>query len=222
MVGRARCATKHPISPYFLAHYFFCPAVDFFNHLNMLYGTITEFCTPQEVRSRSMPANPRFASLNLPRALTVPGDVCRPKVIVRERMHWRHSDRDIIRYEYLWEDGVKYKRPTKLSAPEYVDALMNWAQSLLDNEKYFPNQIGAEYWKPSLRPFIALLIVSRLGIPFPKDFRDTVRTIFRRLFRVYAHLYSNHFDQICALGIEGTPGRLCTGGLPADPPASSS
>lgn len=41
------------------------------------------------------------------------------------------------------------------------------------------------------------------GTPFPKDFRDTVRTIFRRLFRVYAHLYSNHFDQICALGIEG-------------------
>ena len=24
------------------------PAVDFFNHLNMLYGTVTEFCTPQE------------------------------------------------------------------------------------------------------------------------------------------------------------------------------
>lgn len=27
-------------------------AVDFFNHLNMLYGTVTEFCTPQEVRHR--------------------------------------------------------------------------------------------------------------------------------------------------------------------------
>ena len=24
-------------------------AVDFFNHLNMLYGTVTEFCTAQEV-----------------------------------------------------------------------------------------------------------------------------------------------------------------------------
>ncbi len=24
-------------------------AVDFFNHLNMLYGTVTEFCTPKEV-----------------------------------------------------------------------------------------------------------------------------------------------------------------------------
>ena len=45
-------------------------------------------------------------------------------------------------YEYLWEDGVKYKRPTKLPAPEYVDALMNWAQSLLDDESIFPNKIG--------------------------------------------------------------------------------
>jgi hypothetical protein len=41
------------------------------------------------------------------------------------------------------------------------------------------------------------------GVPFPKNFRDTVRTIVRRLFRVYAHIYSNHFDHICALGIEG-------------------
>jgi MOB kinase activator 1 len=31
-----------------------------------------------------------------------------------------------------------------------------------------------------------------------------VRTIFRRLFRVYAHIYSSHFDHICALGIEGS------------------
>jgi MOB kinase activator 1 len=47
------------------------------------------------------------------------------------------------RYEYLWEDGVKFKRPTKLPAPEYVDALMNWAQNLLDDENVFPNKIGA-------------------------------------------------------------------------------
>jgi len=85
------------------------------------------------------------------------------------------------RYEYLWEDGVKFKRPTKLPAPEYVDALMNWAQNLLDDESVFPNKIG---------------------VPFPKNFRDTVRTIVRRLFRVYAHMYSSHFDHICALGIE--------------------
>lgn len=38
---------------------------------------------------------------------------------------------------------MRYKRPTKLPAPEYVDALMNWAQGLLDNEEVFPNKIGA-------------------------------------------------------------------------------
>lgn len=48
----------------------------------------------------------------------------------------------ISRYEYLWEDGQKYKRPTKLPAPEYVDALMNWAQNILDDEAMFPNTIG--------------------------------------------------------------------------------
>ena len=48
----------------------------------------------------------------------------------------------ILRYEYLWEDGQKYKRPTKLPAPEYVDALMNWAQNILDDEAMFPNTIG--------------------------------------------------------------------------------
>lgn len=42
-----------------------------------------------------------------------------------------------------------------------------------------------------------------VGVPFPRNFRDIVKTITRRLFRIYAHLYSNHFDQICALGIEG-------------------
>lgn len=50
----------------------------------------------------------------------------------------------LCRYEYLWEDGSKYRRPTKLPAPEYVDALMNWAQGLLDDESIFPNKIGIE------------------------------------------------------------------------------
>jgi Mob1/phocein family len=104
-------------------------------------------------------------------------------------------------FEYLWEDGVKYKRPTKLAAPDYVDALMNWAQSLLDDEAIFPNKIGKHsnvVCPPHVHPGTC-----PPGVQFPRNFRDTVRTIVRRLFRVYAHLYSNHFDHICALGIEG-------------------
>ena len=54
------------------------------------------------------------------------------------------------RYEYLWEDGVKYKRPTKLPAPEYVDALMNWVQNLLEDESVFPNKVGKSLSLPYL------------------------------------------------------------------------
>ena len=103
------------------------------------------------------------------------------------------------RYEYLWEDGVRYKRPTKLPAPEYVDALMNWTQSILDDEAVFPNTIGTS----SCFICFPASLMKGVGVSFPRTFKDTVRTIVRRLFRVYAHIYSNHFDQICALGIEG-------------------
>lgn len=44
------------------------------------------------------------------------------------------------------------------------------------------------------------------GAPFPKDFLSTVKSINRRLFRVYAHLYNHHFAQLCALSIEGMSG----------------
>lgn len=105
-------------------------------------------------------------------------------------------------YEYLWEDGVKYKRPTKLPAPEYVDALMNWAQSLLDDESIFPNKIGECFFFFFFR-LRKTADTDPPGVPFPRNFRETVKTVVRRLFRVYAHIYSNHFDHICALGIEG-------------------
>ena len=105
---------------------------------------------------------------------------------------------------------MRYKKATKLAAPEYVDALMNWAQGLLDNEDLFPSEMGE--WSPRTR---SRATVGRVradhplrrartpGKPFAKSFRDTIGRLFRRLFRVYAHLYSNHFDHICALGIEG-------------------
>jgi len=104
------------------------------------------------------------------------------------------------RYEYLWEDGVRFRRATKLPAPEYVDTLMNWVQSILDDEAIFPNKIG-RYLEVFFHCYDGF--PSSIGVPFPRTFRETVRTIFRRLFRVYGHIYSSHFDQICALGIEG-------------------
>lgn len=46
------------------------------------------------------------------------------------------------RYEYRWADGVKVKKPLKVSAPMYVDYLMDWIENQLDDESVFPQQLG--------------------------------------------------------------------------------
>jgi len=116
-------------------------SVDFFNQINMLYGTITEFCTPQECPVMS--AGPK--------------------------------------YEYHWADGANVKQALKVSAPQYVDYLMVWVQGQLDDEAIFP---------------------SKIGMAFPKNFLPIVKNIFKRLFRVYAHIYHSHFTKIISLGEE--------------------
>ncbi|CAL9779902.1 unnamed protein product [Musa acuminata subsp. burmannicoides] len=112
--------------------------VDFFNQVNLLYGTLTEFCTPENCPT--MTAGPK--------------------------------------YEYRWADGVQIKKPIEVSAPKYVEYLMEWIEVQLDDESIFPQKIGA---------------------PFPPNFKEVVKTLFKRLFRVYAHIYHSHFQKIVSL-----------------------
>ncbi|MCJ1227171.1 Mitotic exit network component [Toensbergia leucococca] len=85
------------------------------------------------------------------------------------------------KFEYLWQDSENYKRPTKMPAPEYIEHLMAWVQGNIDNESMFP---------------------SRIGVPFPKTFPPLIRQVFKRLYRVYAHIYCHHYPVIVQLGLE--------------------
>ena len=40
------------------------------------------------------------------------------------------------------------------------------------------------------------------GVPFPKNFISIAKTILKRLFRVYAHIYHQHFSEVVQLGEE--------------------
>ena len=60
-----------------------------------------------------------------------------------------------------------------------------------------------------------------LGVRFPSTFMNTAKTSLRRLFRVYAHIYHAHFDQICALGIEGVSALLNESELTPTPSSAS-
>ncbi|XP_036004954.1 MOB kinase activator 1B-like [Fundulus heteroclitus] len=127
-----------PLSVSSFCFHLLSSAVDFFNQINMLYGTITDFCT--EESCPVMSAGPK--------------------------------------YEYHWADGTNIKKPIKCSAPKYIDYLMTWVQDQLDDETLFP---------------------SKIGVPFKRNFMSVAKTILKRLFRVYAHIYHQHFDSVMQL-----------------------
>ncbi|CAG7910797.1 unnamed protein product [Brassica rapa] len=81
-------------------------------------------------------------------------------------------------YEYRWADGIAIKKPITVSAPEYVGYLMNWIVTQIDNETIFPQTPEAT---------------------FPPNFKDFVKVILKRLFRVYAHIYHCHFQNVVNL-----------------------
>ncbi|KAJ0914055.1 putative MOB kinase activator family [Helianthus annuus] len=62
-----------------------------------------------------------------------------------------------------------------------------------------------EFCTPSTCPTMTagtkfgLTCVRIAGVPFPPNFQDVVKTIFKRLFRVYAHIYHSHFQMIMSL-----------------------
>lgn len=85
------------------------------------------------------------------------------------------------KFEYLWKDNKEYKTPAKLAAPEYIDMLMTWVEELLSDDTLFP---------------------TREGTPYARNFHAVVKNIFRRLFRVYAHVYYSHFDKVVSIGAE--------------------
>lgn len=86
-----------------------------------------------------------------------------------------------LQFEYLWADGVKVKKPIKLCARDYVDALMVWVEGQLADRTLFPIEAGDK---------------------FPADFAKRVAAIFKRMFRVYGHIYCHHLSQIVLLGAE--------------------
>ncbi|KAG8454767.1 hypothetical protein GDO86_001114 [Hymenochirus boettgeri] len=75
--------------------------VDFFNRINLIYGTISDSCTEQ----------------------TCPVMSGGPK------------------YEYRWQDDSRYRKPTALSAPKYMNLLMDWIEVQINNEDIFPTNI---------------------------------------------------------------------------------
>lgn len=81
------------------------------------------------------------------------------------------------KYCYLWIDDDSSKS-TQISAPEYFLALKRYIKRNLKNKHLFPKKLNEEFSEKALK---------------------VLKTSFRRLFRILAHLYVCHFEDISNL-----------------------
>jgi len=82
--------------------------------------------------------------------------------------------------EYRWSDHSS--APEGVSAAEYRTRLVKWAFGMLSDQSLLP--------------------VDGSPFPDPGKFEEFVQTFLRRTFRVYAHTYVYHFEDVTDGGIE--------------------
>ncbi|CEP24006.1 CBK1 kinase activator protein MOB2 AltName: Full=Maintenance of ploidy protein MOB2; AltName: Full=MPS1 binder 2 [Cyberlindnera jadinii] len=81
--------------------------------------------------------------------------------------------------DYLWVD--QNGKTTQLPANQYIEYVLSWIGQKINDQTLFP---------------------TKSGVPFPPHFIKTVKNIARQMFRIFAHMYYNHFDKILNLSLE--------------------
>ncbi|KAK7745328.1 hypothetical protein SLS53_002824 [Cytospora paraplurivora] len=96
------------------------------------------------------------------------------------------------------------REPVELPAYEYITLMQRWISGKIDDTRIFPTEAsGVSYAHNSSIAGTPLSQLTNPGEPdwvgkrsgFPQNFVEVCQTIFRQMFRVYAHLYWAHFVQ---------------------------
>lgn len=83
------------------------------------------------------------------------------------------------KFKFLFKDNKEYIKPEPLCEKDYIELSLDYIESSLNNESIFPSQED---------------------VPFPKKFGGEVKVILKRLFRIMALLYHNHFNELETAG----------------------
>ena len=74
---------------------------------------------------------------------------------------------------------------------------------LLINHQHSHSTVSqSEILDTYVRTYVCVYMINSfqsLGVPFPKNFLTIAKTILKRLFRVYAHIYHAHFRDVVRL-----------------------
>jgi hypothetical protein len=130
------------------------PQVDFYNAVSVLYSTLVEFCTDRscEVMSAGGKVGAPLGGGHFGGPGVAAAQGTRRAAEGRRRCERQRRNAGAARprrrphingirllpqpkpsptpqFEYLWADGVKYKKPVRLSAPDYINKLFDWVEA---------------------------------------------------------------------------------------------
>ncbi|TLS25922.1 hypothetical protein PpBr36_07658, partial [Pyricularia pennisetigena] len=104
-------------------------------------------------------------------------------------------------HSFTWLNSRR--EPVELPAHEYMTLMQRWISGKIDDTNIFPTEASGvsfahnpQYCPPALSQLAGPggegdWVGKRSG--FPENFVEVCKTIFRQMFRVYAHLYWAHF-----------------------------
>jgi Mob1/phocein family len=128
------------------------------------------------------------------------------------------------RHTYTWLDSNR--QPTKLPAPQYINLVQKWVVNKLSDTKAFPTDqntvfssgsypsggldtpgantpipAGPTTLNASLQTLSGRNWVGKMS-GFPETHLQDCKNLVRQMFRVYAHIYWNHFVDLYHLKME--------------------
>src|SRR3569833_644306 len=103
-------------------------------------------------------------------------------------------------HSFTWLNSRR--EPVEMPAYENITLMQRWIGGKINDTKIFPTEASEVSF--ALNPNFTATSLSQLSSPgerdwvgkrsgFPENFFDVCQTIFRQMFRVYAHLYWAHF-----------------------------
>lgn len=170
------------------------PVYDFFTNLNEFYGCIAETCTATSCPTMS--AGPSYVISTHSTFISDSDGVLLPPVGVF-RSHSIHLLIPIVRLNYLWT--TREGKQVSLPAPTYIDYVISSVQQLLEDENVFPNNASTCFSYVVIVRLVYIPNASLTDHSFHPTFPSTVKTVYRQLLRVFAHLYHAHFATILHL-----------------------
>ncbi|KAL2458875.1 Uncharacterized protein Fot_55438 [Forsythia ovata] len=107
------------------------------NRREKLFNLMIDLMAQNTFAASKLDEEPIWEAVRLP-----PGEDLNEWLAVNSEISFRTiSNSSSCMYKYRWADGITIKKPIEVSAPKYVEYLIDWIEAQLDDESIFPQKL---------------------------------------------------------------------------------